>query len=197
MARRTFSWKDPQFTYADALTGSRLIMLPYLLYALAARLSGLALVTLLVMIGTDLIDGRVARRLGHSRAFGGAFDSTIDFIVIYSLFTAFFLVGVLPWWKWAVIFFPALLMAATQILSLLRADEVALSTAVYGKIVGVLQFIYLPLLLARTYWLDQPWALMLDHAVFAVMAVAIMFNTVDYGRILQRLLRPAGAASAR
>ncbi|HEV8339179.1 MAG TPA: hypothetical protein VGR25_05935 [bacterium] len=30
-----FSWKDPRFTLADALTGARLIMLPYLIYALS------------------------------------------------------------------------------------------------------------------------------------------------------------------
>lgn len=87
--QRRFSWRDPKFTYADALTGARLIMLPYLIYALVTRLAGVAVVTLLVMIATDLIDGRVARRLRQSRAFGGAFDSGIDFIVIYSLFTAF------------------------------------------------------------------------------------------------------------
>jgi cardiolipin synthase len=197
MARRTFSWKDPQFTYADALTGARLVMLPFLLYALAARLSGLALATLAVMIGTDLVDGRVARKFGQSRVFGGAFDSAIDFIVIYSLFTAFMLIGGLPLWKWAVIFVPALLMATTQILSLMRSDEVALSPAVYGKMVGMLQFAYLPLLLARTFWLWQPWAVTLDHALFAVMAVAIVLNAVDYSRILRRLLRPADTGSGR
>lgn len=47
MAERKFSWKDPRFTYADALTGARLVMLPYLIYALAAKNGGLAAVTLL------------------------------------------------------------------------------------------------------------------------------------------------------
>src|SRR3990170_1660035 len=100
---RQVTWRDFRLTLADALTGARLVMLPYLIYALARPLPDLAVGTLAVMIGTDLVDGRIARALGQSREFGGAFDSTVDFVVIYGIFTAFLAVGVLPWWKWAVI----------------------------------------------------------------------------------------------
>ncbi|HEY6103981.1 MAG TPA: CDP-alcohol phosphatidyltransferase family protein [bacterium] len=95
MAGERFSWRNPTFAYADALTGARLIMLPYLIYALVVRIPGLALTTLAVMILTDLVDGRIARRLGQSRAFGAGFDSGIDFVIIYSLFTTFFAIGIL------------------------------------------------------------------------------------------------------
>lgn len=174
-----FSWRNPGFTYADALTGARLVMLPYLIYGLANGLPGLAVVTLAAMIATDLVDGRVARRFGQTRAFGAAFDSGVDFIVIYSLFTTFFIIGVLPWWKWLVIFSPAVLMAVTQVLYLMRAPEVTLAVAPAGKLVGQLQFVYLPLLLARTFWLRAPWATTADHVVFALLAAATIVNTRD------------------
>ena len=192
MARDRFTWKDPRFTYADALTGSRLVMLPFLLYGLAARLSGLALVTLLAMLVTDLVDGRIARRLGQARPFGAALDSTIDFIVIYSLFTIFFVLGILPWWKWLLIMGPAVLMAVTQTISFLRADEVAFAPVVFGKLVGLIQFVYLPLLLARTFWLTAGWAVGADHVIFAVMTAANTLNTIDYARTLVRLLSARG-----
>lgn len=199
MAGQPFSWKDPRFTLADALTGARLIMLPYLIYALVRPLPGMAVVTLAVMIGTDLVDGRIARRLGQSREFGAAFDSTVDFLVIYTMFTTFFALGILPWWKWAVIFFPGLLIAWTQLLHVQRAGDVALAAAPAGKVVGQLQFIYLPLLLARTFWLQASWAQTVDHVLFAVLAVAIVINTIDYGRTLRRLLAraPGGAPASR
>ncbi len=199
MAGQPFSWKDPRFTLADALTGARLIMLPYLIYALVRPLPGMAVATLAVMIGTDLVDGRVARRLGQARDFGGAFDSTVDFILIYTMFTTFFVIDVLPWWKWALIFFPGLLMAGTQLLHVQRAGDVALAPAPAGKVVGQLQFVYLPLLLARTFWLRADWAQTVDHVLFAVLAVAIVVNTIDYGRTLRRLLtrRPGRAPAAR
>jgi phosphatidylglycerophosphate synthase len=195
MTGERFSWRNPTFTYADALTGSRLIMLPYLIYGLAGRLTGLAVVTLAVMIGTDLVDGRIARRFGQSRAFGAAFDSGIDFVVIYGLFTTFFAIGMLPWWKWAAIFAPAVLMAATQILYLLRAPEVTFAVAPVGKLVGALQFAYLPLLLLRTFWLRSgPW-LIVDHALFAILMVPTAVNVWDYRRMLAGVLRRPSPAT--
>jgi cardiolipin synthase len=189
MPGERFSWRNPTFTYADALTGARLVMLPYLIYALVVRIPGLALTTLVVMILTDLVDGRVARRLGQSRAFGAAFDSGIDFVIIYSLFTTFFAIGILPWWKWLVIFAPAVLMAVTQILYLIRAPEVSFAVAPAGKLVGAIQFGYLPFLLVRTYWLSAAWALTVDHVIFTILALAIVVNTRDYARMLARVLR--------
>ena len=197
MAGDRFSWRNPTFTYADMLTGARLIMLPYLIYALVVRLAGLALTTLAVMIATDLVDGRLARRLGQSRTFGGAFDSGIDFLVIYGLFTTFFAIGILPWWKWIVIFAPAVLMAMTQILYLLKAPEVSFAIAPAGKLVGQIQFAYLPYLLLRAYWLGAGWALTVDHVIFTVLALATGVNTIDYSRLLAAVLRrpgPVGSA---
>ena len=193
MPGRQFTWRDFRLTLADALTGTRLVLLPYLIYALAKPLPDLAVGTLVVMIGTDLIDGRIARRLGHSRDFGGAFDSTVDFVVIYSICTTFFAIGVLPWWKWAVIFLPALLMAWTQYVQVRQAGDVVFAPARAGKVVGQIQFVYLPFLLVRRFWLRAPWALAVDHVLFTLLAVAIVFNTLDYARTLRRLLGRAGA----
>lgn len=194
MDQRKFSWLDPKFTYGDALTGSRLIMLPYLIYGLVAHLAGLVAVTYLIMVGTDLTDGRIARRLGQSRTFGGVFDSTVDFVVIYALFTALFAVGMLPWWKWIVIFAPAVLMATTQILHVLTASEVAFAPVRVGKLVGQIQYLYLPFLLARKFWLAGAGWRTVDHVVFAILTAAIVFNTIDHLRILAALLRrrPSG-----
>ena len=190
MAGERFSWRHPTFTYADLLTGARLIMLPYLIYALVVRLPGLALITLAVMIVTDLVDGRIARRLGQSRTFGAAFDSGIDFVVIYALFTTFFAIGILPWWKWLVIFAPAVLMTVTQVLYLIKAPEVSFAVAPAGKLVGQIQFAYLPFLLLRTFWLGHTaWALTADHVIFAILALATVVNAIDYSRLLAAILR--------
>lgn len=192
---RPFSWRDPRFTYADALTGSRLVMLPYCLFGLATRQTGLTVITLAAMIGTDLIDGRIARWLKQSRPFGAVLDSTIDFVVIYSTFTALWLIGTLRWWQWAVIFFPALLMAATQILHLRRAPEVSFAAARVGKLVGQIQFVYLPWLVARALGWRAGWATAADQVLFTLLAIAIAANTVDHAGTLRRLLRNPSRAS--
>lgn len=190
MRERPFTWKDPQFTYADALTGSRLIMLPYLLYGLIAPLPGMAIATLLAMIGTDLVDGTVARKSGQRREFGGILDSTIDFVVIYSVFTTLFAIGILPWWKWLPILATGLLIAGTQILSMRKAKDLTFARVRFGKLVGQLQFMDLPVLLLRTFWLRDGWAQTLDNVLFGLLAAAMLANAVDHARIL-RGLRPS------
>lgn len=192
MDERKFSWLSPKFTYADALSGARLVMLPYLLYGLAKGLAGLAVTTLGAMIATDLIDGRIARKMGQSREFGAALDSTIDYVIIYSLFTTLFALGVLPWWKWVVVFLPALLMGATQILHTLKASEVAFAPAPFSKLVGQIQFVYLPFLVMRRFWLSAAWVQTVDHVVFLVLTVAIVINTWDHAKTLRRLLAASG-----
>lgn len=184
-SQRKFPWRDPNFTYADALTGARLIMLPYLIYALAVRLPGMTLLTLLAMIATDLIDGRIARRMGQSRTSGSVFDSAVDFIVIYALFTTFFVIGLLAWWKWAVIFLPAILMAVTQLRHLRATPEVAFAPARVGKLVGQIQYAYLPFLVLRTFWWTEPWAQTVDHLIFTILVPPTILNAVDHLRTLR------------
>ncbi len=189
MPAAEFSWKDPRFTYADALTGARLVMLPYLLYSLIAPLPGMAVASLLAMIATDLVDGTIARRTGQSRSFGAIFDSTVDFLVIYSVFTTLFGIGILPWWKWLPILATGLLIAGTQILSVRKAGRLAFAPVRFGRLVGQVQFVYLPLLLARAFWVRAGWAQTLDTVLFVILAAAMAANAVDHAQILSRLLR--------
>jgi len=188
MPDSAFTWKDPQFTYADALTGARLVLLPYLLYGLIVRLPGMAIATLLVMIGTDLVDGTIARRTGQSRSFGAVLDSTVDFAVIYSVFTTLFAIGVLPWWKWLPILATGLLIAGTQILSVRRAGSLTFAPVRFGKLVGQVQFVYLPLLLVRTFWIHTGWAQTLDNVLFGILAAAMAANAIDHAQLLSRFL---------
>jgi len=193
--RRRFSWAGLQFTYADALTEARFVMLPFLLYAIVKGLPGLAVATFVAMIATDLVDGRIARMAGQSSAFGGFFDSTVDFVVIYSMFTVFFAIGLIPWWKWIVIFVPGLLIAVTQILYAVRAKDVVSSATRDAKVVGQIQYLYIPFLIARTFWWSAGWAQTVDDVIFALLATAIVVNTIHQAQILGRILASSGRKS--
>ncbi len=167
-------------------------MLPFLLYAIIAGLAGLAVATFLAMIATDLVDGRVARMTGQSSAFGGFFDSTVDFAVIYSMFTVFFAIGLIPWWKWIVIFVPGLLIAVTQILHAVKAHAVVSSATWAAKVVGQIQYLYIPFLIARTFCLKAGWTQTADDVLFALLTAAIVVNTIHQTQILIRVLAAPG-----
>jgi hypothetical protein len=58
----------------------------------------------------------------------------------------------------------------------------------FGKLVGQLQFAYLPLLLARTFWVKAVWAATADDILFGLLAVAVVASLVDHAGIIRRLL---------
>jgi phosphatidylglycerophosphate synthase len=85
----------------------------------------------------------------------------------------------------------------TQILYLLKAPEVTFAVAPVGKLVGALQFAYLPLLLLRTFWLNGESWLIVDHVLFTILMIPTAINVWDYARMLARVLRrPSSAATA-
>lgn len=191
MHNNNFSWREPKFTWADLLSVSRIVLLPNLIYAIGNGHAWLAFVTMIVILLTDLLDGWVARCLGQARSFGQVLDSSIDFVVIYVLFTVFFILDHFPWWKWIIVIVPAILIVVTQLANMIKAKEVSLAPALFGKITGAIQYAYLLLLLVQTLWLkDQGFFVMLNNLVFGFLVTFTLLNSYNYviqcGKILSR-----------
>jgi CDP-diacylglycerol--glycerol-3-phosphate 3-phosphatidyltransferase len=188
MHNQKFSWADPRFTYADVLTGSRLVMLPYLLYGIAKRDAWLSAVTMAVMVITDLVDGRIARKLGQAREFGKSLDSTVDFAVIYSLFVALTAVRELAVWQLLCVLLPGVLIAATELMLMTQAREFVLGPARFGKLTGLLQYAFLLVLLLGRLWAEAEWVGKARPVLFGVLLAAVALNTADYAVRLARTL---------
>jgi len=69
---------QPWLTRANLLTAVRLGLAPVLAHAILAPAPGLAAAVFVVAVGTDLLDGRVARRFGESSPLGGFLDHATD-----------------------------------------------------------------------------------------------------------------------
>src|SRR5437762_5692104 len=85
---------------ANALTTIRLILALPFAWLMASGDSwhaALAAVTLAMAIGTDLLDGPVARRRGTATAAGRAFDHGADFLFVMSGLLAGATRGAFPW----------------------------------------------------------------------------------------------------
>jgi phosphatidylglycerophosphate synthase len=65
-------------TRANALTASRLVFGPLLVLALIERAVWPAFAWFWLAVGSDLLDGRVARRYGEASALGGFLDHVTD-----------------------------------------------------------------------------------------------------------------------
>jgi phosphatidylglycerophosphate synthase len=110
-------WTVLRLCVPSIVSSLRLAALPFLLLSLG---SGQLLVTVFMyflVISSDVADGFLARKLRVSSAHGAAFDSTVDFSVIGSLFLYFGLIGFYPIWVFAVIVFMFSQFVATSFLS--------------------------------------------------------------------------------
>src|SRR5690606_17306630 len=99
----------PVVNVANALTVSRLILVPVFLVTLFAgggQSTGWRLVATLVFAIasiTDHVDGRLARKLGLVTNFGKLVDPIADKALTGSALVGLSILGVLPWWVTIVI----------------------------------------------------------------------------------------------
>jgi phosphatidylglycerophosphate synthase len=88
--------KSRLLTRANALTGVRLALAPLLVWALCEGHAGIALAAFALAVGTDLADGRVARRFGEASPLGGFLDHVTDALFVSSGLGALVLLGTVP-----------------------------------------------------------------------------------------------------
>jgi len=70
------------FTWSNAITATRLISVPFVCRAIEAGDWRVACLLFWLAVGSDLVDGRLARARGESSRFGGLFDHASDAIFV-------------------------------------------------------------------------------------------------------------------
>lgn len=90
---------DRRLTLPNLLTGLRIVCVPvFLVLALVVKDDLLAMAVLVVGGLTDLLDGRLARRLGQRSRLGEVLDPAADRIFVLAVVVALAASGVVPWW---------------------------------------------------------------------------------------------------
>lgn len=86
------------------LTSLRVIILPHILLFFNQGFTLAVYALFLTAIGTDFLDGFLARKLKVTSKYGAYFDTTVDFIFIVSFFGFFINSGIYPNWILMLIF---------------------------------------------------------------------------------------------
>jgi len=182
-------------TVPNLLTFSRLLFLPIVIVGIVTRHGYLAAVAMVLLWVTDLLDGRLARRMGQGSPFGKSLDSTIDFVLIYSLFIACYAAGRLATWQFAFLY-----LAMLGILSLQFAQSAIggdLAATSLGKVTGALEYGYLLFLVAlevippSRFWAEA------NIVFFGLLALAIVLNSAECVLKVRSIVRATDAGSAR
>ena len=93
---------DRVFTVPNALSLSRLFMVPVVVALLLARADGLAAAFFVLAAATDFLDGRLARRAGPTRL-GQILDPVADRLMLSSVAVVLAVRGLLPVWAVAIL----------------------------------------------------------------------------------------------
>jgi cardiolipin synthase len=182
-------------TIGNGLSAARLVLLPVMIAGIALHVGWLAVAGMGAALVTDLLDGRISRRLGQASGFGATLDSTIDFVLIYSLFIALYAAGRLATYQFLVIYVAMLSNLLLQLGSMGsgRADGVV--RTVTGKIAGALQYAYLLFLIAREVIRPSKAVETANIVIFALLTAAIAISTVRFLVRLKEIMSPDASDS--
>ena len=88
----------------NAITSLRLLVLPHLVYSFNHQFTVTTYALFLFVIGTDLADGYVARKLNATSKLGGYLDVILDFTFIWGIYLNFVMNGMYSPWILIIIF---------------------------------------------------------------------------------------------
>ncbi|NIM07346.1 MAG: hypothetical protein GTO55_11735 [Armatimonadetes bacterium] len=162
-------------TIANGLTFARLILLPVIIIGVVTSQGWVAVIAMAIVLLTDLLDGRIARRLRQATQFGQVLDSTVDFVLIYSLFIAFYAAGRLPTYQFVILYIAMLTILSVQ---LFAQSGITMSLPATGKLVGALEYVFILFLTVREVLPEAPVIEPLGLGLFLVLAAAIALNTI-------------------
>lgn len=169
-------------TAPNLLTVARLVLLPVILWGMSRGHAWLAVLAMAVAVGTDLVDGRIARKMGIASEFGRNLDSVIDFVFLYSLFIGLWASRHMPTYQFAFIWLAMFTILTSQLAGGLGSEGVVKTT--FGKPTGALQYLFL-LLAILGLVIAAPWYGLVRLIVFWVLAIVVILNVVECAGKLQ------------
>lgn len=177
----------------NALTLSRILIVPLLVVVLLTQIEGREFIGLglfLVASLTDFLDGFLARRRKEVTALGKLLDPAADKILTSAAFISLVGLGLAP--AWMVVVVIAREFAVSSLRSLAAAQDVVLAASLAGKVKTVTQIVAISLLIIS----DQLGAFdVLAPLSLWVALVATLYSGIEYFvRNGRRVLEAFGAS---
>lgn len=137
----------------NAITFSRLLALPFLLYGLnnpTQQTRWICLVIFLVAAGTDWLDGYLARKLNQVTELGKFLDPLVDKFLVLAPLLVLIQLGQVPAWGVFLILARELAIAGWRVNPNLTGSSSISGANIWGKLKTVSQIIAIALLIAPT-----------------------------------------------
>ena len=135
---------------ANKLTAIRIFLVPVVFILLMRGRVTFGVILYLLAVFTDIVDGRLARRMYQGSLMGTMLDPVGDIMLTLALFLFLFLQGTVPPWLFALLVVRYLQFFIGLALLALFDAVPRLKATIAGKVVGVVQAIGIMILLADT-----------------------------------------------
>jgi cardiolipin synthase len=120
-------------TLPTLFTLSRVVMTPFVVYAILNQRHGVALAIFAAAAATDAVDGYLARQMGMATAVGAYLDPIADKLLLSTVYVVLAVVRSIPWWLPGVIFARDLLILGSSGVALMVTSLRAFPPSGWGK----------------------------------------------------------------
>jgi len=131
----------------NALTILRILLIPVIVGFLVYGHYGYALITLIVAMITDALDGTIARLANQKTQFGAYLDPLADKLLLMTTFITFSLLSLVPVWGVIVVVSRDAILLTGTLLARVTDTKIDASPSVLGKATTLFQSAYIILVL--------------------------------------------------
>jgi cardiolipin synthase len=164
----------------NLLTLARLVVAPFVIWAIMQQKHRLALVLFAAAALTDGIDGALARRYRQITTMGAFLDPIADKILLSGVFVSLALIGSVPWWLVAVIFGRDVFLLVVSAGALLFTKFRQFRPSVWGKASTLVQIACATAWMAQNAVDSRPLHAFAEALIWPT-AAATIWSGVHYG----------------
>lgn len=143
----------------NILTLARIIVTPFIVYAI---LNGEAIFALILMVAagiTDMLDGAIARFFNQRTTVGAYIDPLADKIMLISMFVTLFHIGKVPLFLFLAVIFRDVIIVLGAVAYEMVTHQLEMQPSMLSKATTFIQIVYVVTLLVHMAW-SMPQALL-------------------------------------
>jgi cardiolipin synthase len=172
IARRG-EWAEFSLSIPNLITLARILLVPVVVWAIAAGQMQLAFLLFLVAGLSDLVDGYLAKRFGMATELGAYLDPLADKAMIVSIYVVLAMIGAIPLWLVILVVSRDIMIVSAVILSWLVGKPVELKPLTVSKLNTVAQILLALVVLASlAFAFDARLAILGLTALVAILTLA-------------------------
>jgi cardiolipin synthase len=156
----------------NAITLSRIALVPVLILALKDQEYGWALILFLLAGVSDALDGFLAKRLNLVSRLGAILDPAADKILLVSAYVMLTVLGHIPFWLMLGVTFRDLLIVAGYLVYVAHTGPVHMRPSYLSKLNTFVQISLIGAILTEQAF-GLAWTMAIDLLVYAVLATTI------------------------